>query len=241
VDGEFRMKALIKKAFSLIGLGVYRLDPSQNNNSKAVHKVVVLSALHHNSKEGLNNFYSDPEAVESFLDHGFYDRLIDLLRTYGVDYDQKRIADIGCGTGGLLKILKAGFQPLSLTGFEYSEKALDIARSQLSDVEFSCFDIYEGSPRKFDVIFCIEVLEHLLHPDTALRHLVGMLADSGVALITVPNGRIDTFEGHINFWSPESWDVFLKKTCEGQSVTTGLIEDGQTNYAVIIRNAIESK
>jgi 2-polyprenyl-3-methyl-5-hydroxy-6-metoxy-1,4-benzoquinol methylase len=235
------MKALIRKAFSMIGLGIYRMDSSQNSNSKAVHKVVVASALHHNSKEGLNEFYSDPEAVESFLDPGFYDRLIALLQTQGVAYDQKRIADIGCGTGGLLKTLKARFQPLSLTGFEYSEKALGIARSQVSDVEFCGFDIYEGSLRKFDVIFCIEVLEHLLHPDAALRNLVSMLADSGVALVTVPNGRQDTFEGHINFWSPESWDVFLKQICGSHRVTTGLIENGENNYAVITKNAPESK
>jgi 2-polyprenyl-3-methyl-5-hydroxy-6-metoxy-1,4-benzoquinol methylase len=229
------MKSVIKKAFSMVGLGVYRLD---SNNSNLPRKVVVSSPLHHNSKEGLNEFYSDKEAVQSYLDPGFYDRLINLLETHGVDYQQKRVADIGCGTGGLLAALKARSQTQSLTGFEYSENAIDIARSQVSDVEFCYFDIYEGASRQFDVIFCVEVLEHLLHPDTALRNVLNMLADSGVALLTVPNGRIDTFEGHINFWSPESWEVFLKKICEGHDVKTGLIESGENNYAVITRNKI---
>lgn len=228
------MKALIKKMFSMVGLGVYRLEPGQNNNS--THKVVVSSPIHHNSKEGLNEFYSDAEAVASFLDPGFYDRLLDLLVAHGVDYEQKRVADVGCGTGGLLKALQARDQAQSLTGFEYSEKALDLARSQVPGVEFCYFDIYEGSSRQFDVIFCIEVLEHLLHPDKALRNVTRMLAGSGVALVTVPNGRTDTFEGHINFWSPESWDVFVKQICEGFSVKTGLMENDQNNYAVITRN-----
>lgn len=228
------MKALIKKMFSMVGLGVYRLEPGQNNNS--THKVVVSSPIHHNSKEGLNEFYSDAEAVASFLDPGFYDRLLDLLVAHGVDYEQKRVADVGCGTGGLLKALQARDQAQSLTGFEYSEKALDLARSQVPGVEFCYFDIYEGSSRQFDVIFCIEVLEHLLHPDKALRNVMRMLAGSGVALVTVPNGRTDTFEGHINFWSPESWDVFVKQICEGLTVKTGLIENDQNNYAVITRN-----
>ena len=230
------MKALIKRLFSMAGVGIYRLESSQNNNSKPSYKPVVSSPIHHNSKEGLNEFYSDKEAVESYLDPGFYERLIDLLLTFGVDYTQKRVADVGCGTGGLLKALKTRFQPQSLTGFEYSENALEIARSQVSGVEFCYFDIYEGRDREFDVIFCIEVLEHLLHPDTALRNVVRMLADSGTALLTVPNGRTDTFEGHINFWSPESWNVFLKNICGDLSVKTGLIEDGQNNYAVITRN-----
>lgn len=226
------MKGLIKKAFSMVGLGIYRLDPPESNAPK---KCIVSSPLHHNSKEGLDEFYSDEEAVKSYLDPSFYDRLIDLLRSYGVDYEQKRIADVGCGIGGLLKALKSRFQPQSLTGLEYSEKALNIARAEVPDVEFCYFDVYEGSSRQFDVIFCIEVIEHLLHPDKALRSVAGMLAEPGVALVTVPNGRVDTFDGHINFWSPESWRVFLEQTCEGFTIKTGLIEDGQTNYAIISR------
>jgi 2-polyprenyl-3-methyl-5-hydroxy-6-metoxy-1,4-benzoquinol methylase len=230
------MKALIKKAFSIVGLGIYRLEPARNNNSKVPPRCVVSSPLHHNSKEGLNEFYSDKETVESYLDPGFYERLVGLLLTHGVDFEQKRVADVGCGTGGLLKAIQTRAQPLSLTGFEYSEKALDIARSQVPGAEFCYLDIYEGIPRRFDVIFCVEVLEHLLHPDKALRNVTGMLANSGVALVTVPNGRVDTFDGHINFWSPESWNVFVKQICEGHSVKTGLFEEGQHNYAVVMRN-----
>ena len=227
------MKSLVKKAFSLVGLGVYRLQTSQSNNSHWPPKPVVTSPLHHNSKEGLNEFYSDKETVESYLDPGFYERLIDLLASDGVEFEQKRVADIGCGTGGLLNALKTRAHTQSLTGFEYSENALTIARSQVSGVEFCDFDIYEGTPRQFDVIFCVEVLEHLLHPDDALRNVVSMLSEHGVALLTVPNGRIDTFEGHLNFWSPESWEVFLQRVCEGCNINTGLAEDGQNNFAVI--------
>ena len=226
------MKALIKRMFSIVGLGIYRLNPEPNNTP--TYKVVVSSPIRHNSKEGLNEFYSDAEAVASFLDPGFYDRVLDLLVAHGVDYEQKRVADVGCGTGGLLKALQGRDQAQSLIGFEYSERALDLARKQVPGVEFCSFDIYEGSSRDFDVIFCIEVLEHLLHPDKALRNVVGMLAESGVALLTVPNGRTDTFLGHINFWSPESWEVFVKQICEGLTVQTGLID--QNNYAVITRN-----
>ena len=228
------LRALIKRILSLIGLGIYRL-PAQNNKANTPGKPVVKSALHHNSKEGLNAFYSDQEAVESYLDPGFYQRLIDLLAANGVDYNEKRVADVGCGTGGLLNALKTKARARSLTGLEYSENALAIARSQVSGVEFCDFDIYQGSSRQFDVIFCIETLEHLLHPDKALKNILNMLAPSGSALLTVPNGRVDTFEGHINFWSPESWTVFVKNVCNGYSVKSGLMENGENNYAVITK------
>lgn len=227
------MKGLIRKAFSAVGLGVYRLD--QNGNSIGPKKPVISSPIHHNSKAGLEEFYSDAETVESYLDPAFYERLIDLLASHGVDYGQKHVADIGCGTGGLLKALQNRFQPRALTGFEYSEKALDLARVKVPGAEFCHFDIYEGSPRRFDVIFCVEVLEHLLRPDLALRNILNMLGEPGVALLTVPNGRIDTFDGHINFWSPESWEMFLKQMCRDHQIQTGLIENNENNYAVIKR------
>src|SRR5262249_22983755 len=84
-----------------------------------------------------------------------------------------------------------------------------------------------------DVVFCIEVLEHLTHPDKALRRLLTMLNTRGVAILTVPNGRLDTFEGHINFWSPESWEVFIREVCNGCVVETGLMDDERTNFAVV--------
>jgi len=115
--------------------------------------------------------------------------------------------------------------------------ALAIARSQLPEIDFQYLDVYKPTTAQFDVIFCVEVLEHLLYPDTALHNIVQMLAPNGVALLTVPNGRIDTFEGHINFWSPESWKVLLERNGESCDIDTGLLEEGAHNFAVISKKA----
>jgi 2-polyprenyl-3-methyl-5-hydroxy-6-metoxy-1,4-benzoquinol methylase len=156
------------------------------------------------------------------------------LQQHGVTYLGKHIADIGCGTGRLLMAVRAK-DPASLTGFEYSEHALKAARANLPSAQFESFDIYQGNERQFDIVFCIEVLEHLLHPQKALRNVVQMLATSGTALLTVPNGRTDTFEGHINFWSPESWEIFVKETCEGFEVNTGELPTDGCNFAIVKR------
>jgi len=226
------MKQLIKKAFSVTGFGVYRL----NAETKQPPKPVVKSPLHHNSKEGLDEFYLDKELVESYLDLQFYERLIAFLAARGVVYKSKRVADVGCGTGNLLKFILP-YGPATVTGFEYSENALAIARSQLPEIDFQYLDVYKPTTAQFDVIFCVEVLEHLLYPDTALHNIVQMLAPNGVALLTVPNGRIDTFEGHINFWSPESWKVLLERNGESCDIDTGLLEEGAHNFAVISKKA----
>ena len=66
-----------------------------------------------------------------------------------------------------------------------------------------------------------------------MKNIIEMMKKDSVCLITVPNGRTDQYEGHINFWSPESWEVFIKANSEGLSVSTGVINDKKNNYAII--------
>jgi len=79
-----------------------------------------------------------------------------------------------------------------------------------------------------------EVLEHILHPVTAFRNLLEIVMAKGILLITVPNGRYETFSGHINFWSPESWDVFISENSGGLKYSTGRIEKTLL-YAIIYK------
>lgn len=132
-----------------------------------------------------------------------------------------------------------GYQAAVLFGFDHSLAALEIARRLLLQAEFRMMDIYAPMPdERFDIIFCIEVLEHLLYPDRALRNLT-QLAPGGMLILAVPNGRYDHFAGHINFWSPESWRVFLETTCPSWEIETGLTGNGRlagerhVNYALL--------
>ena len=193
--------------------------------------------MHHNTQERLNEIYSDPEFVAEYLSTErleFYAKTANLLPEKGIEYTDKHIADAGCGTGDLLRFIHENFDASSLTGLEYSQAALEICKTNLSEAEFQYFDIYEQYNLEFDIIFCIEVLEHLLHPDKALLNILSMISKSGIALITVPDGRVDTFDGHINFWSPESWAIFIENNCSGLDVETGFIDD-KINFAIITK------
>ncbi|MHC4917529.1 MAG: class I SAM-dependent methyltransferase, partial [Planctomycetota bacterium] len=65
-------------------------------------------------------------------------------------------------------------------------------------------------------------MEHLVDPAAAVENLLGMLESGGRLVLTVPDGREDSvpagsgsiesgsFSGHIHFWSPESWSIFLR-------------------------------
>lgn len=200
-----------------------------------VKKQTKISSLQHNSKESMHAFYSDPQNVKQYLGSErirFYNSIITLLKEKNYDLSKKEIADIGCGTGHLLLYISQNFKPLTLTGFEYVESALKIARNTLPSANFIYYDIYEESIYQFDFIFCTEVLEHLLYPDKALKNLEKMLKPGGVLLLTIPNGRNDTYKGHINFWSPESWSVFLSNSLPQIKIETGVI-GGTDLYGII--------
>ncbi len=201
---------------------------------------LVTSAVEFNSRENMDSFFGNPGVVDVYLSperRTFFSSVIGLLVARGIKADSKRIADVGCGTGHLLEAAKRVYPGASLAGFEYSSSALRIARELLPGAQFQEFDIYEGlkGSERFDLVLCTEVLEHLLYPDRALENLVAMLPAHGTLLLTVPNGRTDTYEGHINFWSPESWKVFVEScaTRHGFSLETGLVQC--CNFALLSR------
>lgn len=104
-------------------------------------------------------------------------------------YDWCRILDIGCGRGKITL-------PLACLG--YSIIAVDISRDAIyhakrknlfENVCFLCADA-ENLPLKgkFDIIICVDVFEHLTHPNNLTKELTTLLSEDGVVFITIPNG-----------------------------------------------------
>lgn len=153
---------------------------------------------------------------------GKYQDLVALAAEHGVTCRGAHVADVGCGYGGLLEAVRAAAPDATLHGIECAESALTwmrrnrptivTARASLANPTAA---FLQACGRTMDVVFCTEVLEHLVHPELGLRNLAA-LAPSGHVVLTVPNGRADTAAQHINFWSPESWTQFIGATAQGR-------------------------
>jgi SAM-dependent methyltransferase len=110
-----------------------------------------------------------------------------------------RILDLGCGPGNLLDSLA----PYGDTfGSDFSQDALRFCSgrgfSRLFRADFHSLPLRE---RSFDLITCIDVLEHLSDDRQAIRELVRILRPGGVLVVTVPAfmflwGDHDTIYGH---------------------------------------------
>jgi 2-polyprenyl-3-methyl-5-hydroxy-6-metoxy-1,4-benzoquinol methylase len=100
----------------------------------------------------------------------------------------QRVLEVGCAGGHVTRhLVEAGNQVVGVEiDAEAAERATAFAeRVHALDLDVTDVSSVEDGP--FDVIVLGDVLEHLRRPDLALRDLVGLLADDGRLVISVPN------------------------------------------------------
>lgn len=250
------LKNLVKSGFRALGLEVRRVDRSSRRPVPGSPERVDPAEIRELEAE-LAAFSREEPRVEPWSDPGgareylsdrrlrFYRDLLEVVRDQGVTLDGLRVADVGSGTGYLLRRIHARHPAAQLTGFDTYSDITRLARHLCPTATFHERDLHDIDD-PFDVVFCTEVLEHLYEPGEALRHLLGLLNPEGTLILTVPDGRADSFPaggaldngrgrwGHVNFWSPESWPLFLERSAPGWGRAWGLLETGE-NWAVLGR------
>ena len=97
----------------------------------------------------------------------------------------KKVLDVGCGGGILAEALNE--LGAKVTGIDASENTIGVARSHSksigSDVEYIQNTIEEfissNQDKKFDVITCLEMLEHVPSPDKVIKSCSSLLKEDG--------------------------------------------------------------
>jgi SAM-dependent methyltransferase len=98
----------------------------------------------------------------------------------------RRLLDVGCGTGGMLGVL-ADFGRTS--GLDISPEAIDLCRQRYGDrVDARVGLIPQDlpTPGSVDVVSVFDVIEHIGDDSAALRQLYRTLRPGGTLVVTVP-------------------------------------------------------
>lgn len=190
-----------------------------------------------NTKKAFDHFFSQDEFIQTdYLRDSrleFYECVADhcapLLTGVVAESGGCRVVDVGCGTGHfLLAIQRRLGEHAELSGLDFSSAAIARARSVVREASFTVADAYRMPfpDDSFDLVTCLETLEHLKKPRVALDELARICKPGGHLVITVPDATMDDWGGHVNFWTAASLKEFLSPLDVGVHDVIGLPEHG---------------
>ncbi len=102
-----------------------------------------------------------------------------------------RILDAGCGTGGLIRRLRASRPDWDWTGVDLSAVACELARQRAPGTEIREANVVQlpFAERSFDAIVSADVLYHVDDDMAALREFLRVLRPGGAVVLNVPAYR----------------------------------------------------
>ena len=243
------MKKLINSILSSLGYKIIRVDSANYlgihlERSELLEVKKILRSFSQNYSGSENFTYS---ALKQYLSKErirFFHQLIAFCERQKINFNDKKIVDVGCGLGYLLRLVHNKSNGSYLFGYDTYEEILPLAQAFCPSATFETRGIYDLE-QSFDLIFCTEVVEHLIEPHEAVKRLYESLNPGGALVITIPDGRYDTFPalqmrtdetaywGHVHYWSPESWPLYLNRELpQAETIKTGKI-NATKMYAII--------
>lgn len=114
------------------------------------------------------------------------------------------LCDVGTGDGRLVREFSDHFPDKDVSGIDYSERAINLARGLNPGFDFIQADIVNDNlPVKYDVLTLIEVFEHIPPGDTYgfVKALHGLLNENGTLILTVPHKNKPLTSKHYQHFS----------------------------------------
>ena len=132
------------------------------------------------------------------------------------------VAEIGCGTGEIIKLLSKEMPTTHFSGFDISKDAYALAKPKETDrLQFECLDLLL-TDKKFDVLLVIDVFEHVEnyidfvrrcqnHAEYVIFHIpLDMSVQKLLRPHTILHNRYHT--GHLHYFSKETAIATVKDT-----------------------------
>ena len=138
----------------------------------------------------------------------------------------KKILDVGCGEGILTAKIKARYSDITIEGMDVEQNIINEAGGLFKGIGFSVGSVYELAKKlnTYDMITCLEVLEHLEYPTRAIKEM--KRATKKYCVFSVPYEpywrianifrgaylmQLGNTRGHIQHWNKNEFRKLLKK------------------------------
>lgn len=111
------------------------------------------------------------------------------------DSAHSTILDVGCGGGILCEAMAA--QGAKVTGLDVEKEAIEAAKahaklSQLS-INYVCSPLEDYDGQMFDVITCMEMLEHVQEPQLVINNCARLLKSGGYLFLSTINRTLKAY------------------------------------------------
>ena len=110
----------------------------------------------------------------------------------------KKVLDIGCGGGILSEAMAA--REANVKGIDMAELSLDIARMHLHETglevdyqQITAEQIAQDQPHQYDVVTCMELLEHVPDPASIIQSAAKLVKPGGCIVLSTLNRNIKSF------------------------------------------------
>jgi ubiquinone/menaquinone biosynthesis C-methylase UbiE len=199
-------------------LGKYFLFSKDKNNLNSAFNPHKLENICLDQEK-----YQKANVLTVFVIKRFFKSLAKVIQ--GGHY--KSVLDVGCGEGvPLLNILSDLQSTNCINGVDFDEIKLLMIKNNIPQGNFVKGNIYNlpYKSKTFDLIFCLEVLEHLSYPKKALEEIKRVSSQD--ILFSVPDEPLWSFlnvvclkyirnffntPGHCQKWSSRNFQKLVKK------------------------------
>ena len=106
-------------------------------------------------------------------------------------YLKGNVIDLGCGVGYMSLSLQEETRITSVVGIDISKDAIKIAKNNIHSEKvqfrYGCAYDIDQPDKTTDLIFALDIIEHLEKPENFLREATRVLKDRGALVISTPN------------------------------------------------------
>ena len=149
----------------------------------------IIKAYKKRDKAGKNKLYSFFNKAALFTYHQREKAILEVLASQGIrDLSDKKILDVGCGRGGVLRdFVKYGASPQNLYGIDLLEDRIEKAKKLYPHINFlkANAENLSYSDNFFDIVICFTVFSSIFDKDmksNIAKEMIRVLKKNGFIL-----------------------------------------------------------